>query len=104
MHKLVGEFFTNEKGKVLEAQDNKTLRWRPLNKQIKQKWQLVYEDELQGTYKTGEVHPEYGFRVNTDFYLISALPSKRLLQRIPQGNRLVIKLRNDRSEQRWYFD
>lgn len=38
MHKLIGEYLTNEKGKVLEAMDNRKLRWATLNKQVQQKW------------------------------------------------------------------
>jgi hypothetical protein len=38
MHKLLGEFLTNEKGKVLEVHNGRALRWATLNKQAAQKW------------------------------------------------------------------
>jgi hypothetical protein len=38
MHKLVGEYLTNEKGRVLEVHSARLLRWAALNKQAQQKW------------------------------------------------------------------
>jgi hypothetical protein len=48
------------------------------------------------------MNEKFGLRVDTDFYIISALPSNRYLDIINNRN-IVIKTPNGRNTQRWYF-
>ena len=68
---------------------------------INQQWDIVYADEWKGEPKKGELNEQYGFLVDTDFFLESQLQSKRFLDVL--GSNMVIKTRNGRKTQLWYF-
>jgi hypothetical protein len=53
--------------------------------------------------KKGEWNRDFGFKVNTDFYIISSLNSRRYLDVINSYD-VVIKTNNSYKSQRWYFD
>jgi hypothetical protein len=48
------------------------------------------------------MNEKFGLKVDTDFYIISALGSGRYLDVINNRN-MVIKVRNGRTSQSWYF-
>jgi hypothetical protein len=95
----------NIRGKVLRAEKDDenfaTSAWKKTG-ELNQKWKLVYVDEMDADPKDGELAAEWGFKINRDFFLISALPGRRFLDFIP-GNKLVIKTRNGRKSQKYYF-
>jgi hypothetical protein len=95
----------NIRGKVLRAEKDDenfaTSAWKKTG-ELNQKWKLVYVDEVDADPKDGELAAEWGFKINRDFFLISALPGRRFLDFIP-GNKLVIKTRNGRKSQKYYF-
>ena len=68
---------------------------------LNQQWDVVYADKWKGEPKKGQLNSDFGMYVEKDFYIRSRLPSKRLLDFI--GNNLVIKTKNGRNTQKWYF-
>ena len=53
--------------------------------------------------KKGELNEDFGLYVERPFYIISELSSNRYLDLINNRN-MVIKTRNGRSSQTWWFD
>lgn len=51
--------------------------------------------------KKGEMHPEFGFKVESDFHIVSKMKSHRYLDLL--SNNLVLKTPNYRRTQTWYF-
>jgi hypothetical protein len=102
---LDGSHIVNIRGKVLRAEkDDENFAasaWKKSG-ELNQKWKLVYVDEMEADPKDGDLAAEWGFKINRDFFLISALPGRRFLDFIP-GNKLVIKTRNGRKSQKYYF-
>lgn len=82
------------------------LYWLPLDpKRKSNKWDLTYLDELKGEYKTGELNKEYGWIVNTDFYIVSQMPSRRFLTKIGSyGVGIKTRYEIGTNTQKWYFD
>jgi membrane carboxypeptidase/penicillin-binding protein PbpC len=70
---------------------------------INQQWDLVYADEWKGEPGPGELNEEFGLVVERTFYIVSALDGGRYLDLINNRN-MVIKTRNGRNTQQWYFD
>jgi len=58
--------------------------------------------DWKGEPKTGELNGDFGFYVNKDMHIISALGEKRYLDFF-DGTNLVIKSQNGRRTQLWYF-
>jgi hypothetical protein len=100
----------NEKGKVLEggpnvASDtkNRLINARAANKKLlSQRWELVYLDQFVKDPTKGQLNRFYGLRVDTDFHIVSELPSRRYLTNL--ANKVVIKTANGRKDQIFYFE
>jgi len=71
---------------------------------VHQRWTVVYADKAPNVPKPGDHVPEWGFRYNKDFHVVTALPSGRYLTAIATGTNVVIKVSNGQSAQKWYFD
>jgi len=74
----------------------------PSSRGPSQKWKVIYQDELEPPLKKGDMHKGFGFRLDTDFYVISAMASRRFLDL----NSLVlpmIKTRVEKRYQTWFF-
>jgi hypothetical protein len=69
---------------------------------LNQQWDIVYADEYPEEPKKGELNKDFGLYVERDFYVVSQLKSNRYLDLINNRN-FVIKTRNGRNTQRWYF-
>jgi hypothetical protein len=80
------------------------VQWWELNKSKAQQWDLVYVDEIPRDPIKGELNEKFGFIVERDFYLVSQLPSRRLLTRITDANKVVIKVQNGLNNQKWFFN
>lgn len=100
----------NEKGKVLEGgptvetdTTNRPINAKTTNKKLlTQRWDLIYVDQFIKDPKKGQLNRDFGLRVDTDFHIISELPSRRYLNNL--SNNLVIKTQNGRKDQIFYFD
>jgi hypothetical protein len=72
------------------------------NGKIHQQWDLVYTKDWKGEPTKGQWNREWGFKVDTDFHVISTLGKGRYLDYINNRN-LLIKEQNGRKSQIWYF-
>lgn len=89
----------NSRGSVVDVQggnDNENANvWNyDVNRTPAQRWSIRYLDEYRDPVK-GEVGPGWGFKIDTDFYIISAMASRRYLDLI--GNNAAIKTPNGRT-------
>lgn len=76
-----------------------------LNKKLHQQWDIIYVNDYKGEPKKGELNDDFGFYVERPFHIISQLPRRRYLQRIPGGaQEIAIKQPNSYDSQVWYFD
>jgi hypothetical protein len=64
---------------------------------------IIYEDEWKEEPVKGELSKDFGLYVERPFYIVSQLPSNKYLDLISNRN-MVIKTRNGRNTQLWYFD
>jgi len=67
---------------------------------INQQWEIVYVEDWSEP-KKGEMNTDFGLKVDTDFFIESQMPEKRYLDIL--GRNLVIKTRNGRKTQLFYF-
>jgi membrane carboxypeptidase/penicillin-binding protein PbpC len=70
---------------------------------LNQQWDVVYADEYPKEPVKGELNKMFGLYVERPFYIISELNEHRYLDLINNRN-MVIKTRNGRNTQTWYFD
>ena len=108
MFRVEGAFIVNEKGKVFDVsggKDNENQNIIVYNKHggINQQFDVVYADEWKGEPGKGDFNPKFGLYVERPFYIISELGENRYLDLINNAN-FVIKVRNGRSSQTWFFD
>jgi hypothetical protein len=68
---------------------------------INQQWNLIYVDEMPKALGKGDLDPEMGMKILTDFHIVSRMSSKRYLDRV--GYDVVIKTPNARNTQVWYY-
>ena len=107
MFRLDGAFIVNEHKKVLDvhggvdAENRNIIVWNKHGK-INQQWDVMYVDEWKGEPQKGELNERFGLYVERPFYIVSKLSSGRYLDLINNRN-MVIKTRNGRSTQTWYF-
>jgi len=108
MFRVKDQFYiTNEKGKVVSVDggkdgENKNLVMESRNGQVYQRWRVVYVDEYEKEPTKGQLNKKFGLYVERDFYVVSALGTKRYLDLINNRN-MVIKTPNGRKTQVWYF-
>jgi len=102
-----GTFVTNEKGKVMSVSggldnENQNIVVENKNGKIHQRWRIVYVDEYEKEPTKGQLNKKFGLYVERDFYIVTAMDSKRYLDLINNRN-MVIKTQNGRKTQTWYF-
>jgi hypothetical protein len=107
LFRLEGAFIVNEKGKVLDVQggvdgEQKNIMVYNKHGKLNQQWDVIYKEDYEEEPVKGELNTRFGLYVERDFYIISKLPSGRYLDLINNRN-MVIKTRNGRNTQRWYF-
>jgi hypothetical protein len=108
MWRYEAPYLVNEKGKVLDVQgqidtEGRHIAVSPKDGKMSQQWDIVYLDDWKGEPKKGEMNTDTGFFVQRPFYLVSELKANRYLDLINNRN-AVIKTRNGRNTQVWYFD
>jgi hypothetical protein len=112
---LEGDYLRNERGKVVEVNGSvdtensycmSTTRHshgNPKGQGPSQHWTIKYIDELEAPLKKGDFNKDYGFYIERDFYIVSAMAGRRYLDNL--SNKPVIKTRiTTRKSQVWYFD
>lgn len=99
-------YFVNEKGKYLDAGntdregENTIVANRSGKKQ--QKWEVIYVSSMKKENMQG-YNANFGFYKGRQFYLVSKLPMSRVLE-VQGGRNLYLKMRTNRSTQKFYFD
>jgi len=69
---------------------------------LNQQWDIVYHDEATKDPVKGEYNEDFGLYVERPFNIVSELPTHKYLDIINSRN-IVIKTRNGRNTQEWYF-
>jgi hypothetical protein len=98
-----GGMIVNEKGKVLEVQnqgdntdaENRNIQVANKGTDLRQQFEIVYADEYKEP-KKGELNEQFGLYVERDFYIVSQMSSHRYLDLINNRN-MVIKTQNGRN-------
>jgi len=80
------------------------LYWQKATNARSQHWNVIYVDEIPKAPTKGQTHPDYGLAVERDFYLVSALPSRRMASHRVGTANILLKYRVNLPTQRWYFD
>jgi hypothetical protein len=106
MFRYQNSFLVNERGKVMDVHGNRDDENRDIIMYAKhgrtnQQWDVIYADQWKRDPKKGELNEDFGMYVLRDFYIISQLKSRRYLDIL--GRNLVIKTKNGRNTQTWYF-
>jgi len=83
-------------------QENRNIEVQNNGNGLNQQWDIVYADEWKGEPGKGELNEDFGLVVERDFYVVTAMKSKRYLDLINNRN-MVIKTSNGRRTQVWYF-
>jgi hypothetical protein len=104
-----GDFVINEKGKVIAVQggvddENRNIVMENKNGKVHQRWKIVYVDEYEGEPTKGQMNSKFGFYVERDFHIVSALGKNKYLDLDNSNRYAVIKTSNGRKQQVWYFD
>jgi hypothetical protein len=103
---MKGAFLTNERGKVMDvhgAQDTENrdiIVWNRHGK-INQQWDVIYADQWKRDPIKGELNKDFGLYVERPFYIVSRMGRGKYLDLI--GRNFVIKTRNGRTSQQWWF-
>jgi membrane carboxypeptidase/penicillin-binding protein PbpC len=84
-------------------QENRDIIMYSKHGKINQQWDVVYVDEYPAEPKKGELNEFIGLFVERPFFVVSQLSSHRHLDLINNRN-MVIKTRNGRNTQVWWFD
>jgi hypothetical protein len=106
MFRMKGKYLTNDKGKVMWVQGEVDAEQRYIysatrKNHVSQQWDIIYSDQWKRDPKKGELNKRFGLYVERPFYIISDLGSHRYLDLI--GRNFVIKTRNGRTSQQWWF-
>jgi hypothetical protein len=80
------------------------LHWRKATNARSQHWNVIYVDEIPREPTKGQMHPSYGLVVERDFYLVTAMPSRRMASYRQGSTSIHLKDRVNLSSQRWFFD
>jgi hypothetical protein len=70
---------------------------------LNQQWDLIYANEYPKEPKKGQLNKDFGLIVERDFFIVSHMRGGRYVD-IVDGRKIVIKTRNGRRTQKWYFD
>jgi hypothetical protein len=108
MWRYEAPYVVNHRGKVLDTDGQQDTEGRHISAwkkdgKLSQQWDIVYLDEWTGEPGKGEINADLGFYVQRPFYIVSELSSHRYLDLINNRN-MVIKTRNGRNTQTWWFD
>jgi membrane carboxypeptidase/penicillin-binding protein PbpC len=105
MFRYQGGFLQNERGKVMDVhgardEENRDIIVWNKHGRLNQQWDLIFANKWREP-KKGQLNKDFGLYVDRTFYIISVMGKKRYLDLV--GRDLVIKTRNGRNTQQWYF-
>jgi hypothetical protein len=108
MFRYRGGFLVNEHGKVMDIDKNRDFENQNIqvwNKhgRLNQQWDVTYVDQWEKEPTKGQLNKDFGIVVERNFYVVSRMRSGRYLD-VVDGRNIVIKTRNGRNTQEWYFD
>jgi hypothetical protein len=83
-----------------DEENRDVIVWKKHGK-LNQQFDVIYADQWKRDPIKGEFNSDFGMYVLRDFYIVSQLKSGRYLDIL--GRNLVIKTRNGRNTQTWYF-
>jgi len=86
----------------VDAENRNIIVWNK-HTGLNQQWDIIYADEYPEEPKKGELNTDFGLYVERPFYIVSSLNDARYLDLINNRD-MVIKVRNGRPTQTWYFD
>ena len=69
---------------------------------INQQFDIIYVKDMPPEPKKGELNRDFNLIVERPFYVVSGLPSGKYVDIL--GRNMVIKTRNGRKTQLWWFD
>jgi hypothetical protein len=102
-------FLVNTKGRVLDVsvrnlndRENSNVVVHRKHGKLNQQFDIVYVDEMPAEPKKGELNKDFNLIVERPFYVVSQLGSGKYLDML--GRNMVIKTRNGKNTQLWYFD
>jgi len=95
------------KGQVIEVvgavdSENRNVGVNNAKGGMGQEWDIIYVDEMPAALKIGEENKDWGFKINSPFYVVSMKKRGYFLDLL--GNNMVMKTRNGMTSQQWYFD
>jgi hypothetical protein len=107
MFRYRGGFLQNERGKVMDIHGNRDEENRDIivwkkHGGLNQQWDIIYKDQYPRDPKKGELNKDFGLYVERDFHIVTYMRSGRYLD-VVDGRNLVIKTRNGRKSQTFYF-
>jgi hypothetical protein len=73
------------------------------HKGLNQQWDLIYKDQYPRDPKKGELNKNFGLIVERPFHIVTRMRSGRYID-IVSGRNLVLKTRNGRNTQIFWFD
>jgi hypothetical protein len=103
-----GAVVQNERKKVFDVQggidqENRNIIAYNKHGKINQQFDIIYADEWKGEPTKGQLNKRFGLYVDRTFFIVSRMGAGRYLDLINNRN-MVIKVRNGRKTQQWYFD
>jgi hypothetical protein len=76
LFKLKGNTLANMKGQVIEVvgavdAENRNVGVNNAKGGMAQEWDIIYVDEMPAALKIGEENKDWGFKINSPFYVVS---------------------------------
>lgn len=95
------------KGQVVEVvgavdNENRNIGVNDAKGGMHQEWDIIYVDEMPAALKIGEENKDWGFKINSPFYVVSKKSRGYFLDLL--GSNMVMKTRNGMKSQQFYFD
>jgi hypothetical protein len=107
MFRMQGKFLTNIKNhKVMDVSSNRDVEnqnihmWKK-HGGLNQQWDIIYANQWKREPTKGELNKRFGMYVDRTFFIISRMGGRRYMDIL--GRNIVIKTRNGRKTQKWYF-
>jgi hypothetical protein len=103
-----GTYIQNQQGKVFDIQggvdaENRNIIAYKRHGKVNQQFDVIYADEWKGEPTKGQLNKRFGLYVDRTFFIVSRMGAGRYLDLINNRN-MVIKTRNGRKSQMWWFD
>jgi hypothetical protein len=107
MFRYQNSFLVNERGKVMDVHGNRDdenrdiIVWKK-HGGLNQQWDIIFKDKYPKDPTKGQLNKDFGLYVDRTFHIVTRMRSGRYLD-VVDGRNLVIKTRNGRNSQKFYF-